>query len=142
MISPMGLPVDKVNYHIVCKNIHILATRALFVMKFSPYTDKVTYIMISFELFSNLIPIRKILPLNLNKGFIEPPCICEFKVKFTPMLHVWRSHCNGGLLRCTCRDGWRQICIDPIKHNLRPRVVVNDSQLAKLKNSVPVMLLP
>ena len=27
-----------------------------------------------FKLFSNLIPLRKNLPPNLNKGFIEPPC--------------------------------------------------------------------
>ena len=31
-------------------------------------------ITIMFKLFSNLIPIRKNLSLNLNKGFIELPC--------------------------------------------------------------------
>ena len=42
---------------------------------FSPYTDKIIYIMVLSELLSNLIPARKNLPPNLNRGFIEPTCI-------------------------------------------------------------------
>ena len=38
-------------------------------------TLKTTQITIKFKSFSHLIPIRKNLPPNLNKGFIEPPCI-------------------------------------------------------------------
>ena len=43
-------------------------------MEFSPQTVTISYITINFDLFSNLILIRKNLPPNLNKGFIEPPC--------------------------------------------------------------------
>ena len=42
MISPIDSRVDKVDYYEVCANIDILATQALFVMEFSPYTVKVT----------------------------------------------------------------------------------------------------
>ena len=58
----MSLLVDKVNYYFIYANISILVTEALFVMKFSPYTEKITEIMILVELFSNLIPTRKNLP--------------------------------------------------------------------------------
>ena len=90
MISPMVLPVDKVKYYVICTNIRILATQGLFVMKFSPYTDKKRYIMILFKSFPNLLPILKNLHPNLNKGFIEPPCICphdgEKAVSLCPFL--------------------------------------------------------
>ena len=75
MISPIDSPVDKVDYYEIYANIDILATQALFVMKFSPYTLKITQITIMLKLFSNLIPIQKNLPPNLNEGFIEQPCI-------------------------------------------------------------------
>ena len=42
MISPMDLPEDKVDYHMVCVNIGILAKQPLFVMEFLPYTVKIT----------------------------------------------------------------------------------------------------
>ena len=75
MISPIDSRMDKVDYYVVCTNINILALQALFVMEFSPYTDKIAQITILFKWFSNLIPIWKNLPSNLNKGFIEPPCM-------------------------------------------------------------------
>ena len=40
MISPTDFRVDKVNYYKVSTNMNILATQALFVMEFSPYTVK------------------------------------------------------------------------------------------------------
>ena len=67
--------MDKVDYYETYANIDILATQALFVMQFSPYSLKITQITIMFKLFSNLIPIWKNLPSNLNKDFIEPPCM-------------------------------------------------------------------
>ena len=75
MTSPIALPVDKVDFSDIYTNIDILTTQALFVMKFLPYTLKITQITIRFNFFSNLNPLRKNLPPNLNKGFIEPPCI-------------------------------------------------------------------
>ena len=48
--------------------------QALFVIKFSPFTLKITQITIMFKLFSNLILIWKNQPPNLNTGLIEPPC--------------------------------------------------------------------
>ena len=55
--------------------------------------------MIPFELFSNLIPIRGNLPPNLNKGFIEPPCIAsnsDFWQKLDP------SNGMGAIRYYTC----------------------------------------
>ena len=75
MISPIDSPVDKVDYYEIYSNRDILAMQALFEMKFLPYILKIMQITIMFELYSNLIPIRKNLPPNLNKGIIEPPCI-------------------------------------------------------------------
>ena len=67
--------MDKVDYYEIYANIDIdiLTTQALFVMKFLPYTLKITQITIMFKIFSNPIQIRKNLPPNLNQGFIEPP---------------------------------------------------------------------
>ena len=48
MISPIDSHMDKVDYNVVCANIDILATQALFVMEFSPYTNKITQITILF----------------------------------------------------------------------------------------------
>ena len=42
MISPIDSRVDKVDYYKVYANIEILATQALFVVEFSPYTVKIT----------------------------------------------------------------------------------------------------
>ena len=42
MIIPIDPRVDKVEYDVVWANINILATQALFVMEFSPYTVKIT----------------------------------------------------------------------------------------------------
>ena len=42
MISPIDPHVDKVDYYVVCANIDILSTQALFVMKFLPYAVKIT----------------------------------------------------------------------------------------------------
>ena len=39
MISPKDSLVDKMDYYDVCANIDILATQALFAMKFSPYSQ-------------------------------------------------------------------------------------------------------
>ena len=47
--------MDKVDFYKFYANIDILATQALFVMKFSPYALKMTPITIIFKLFSNLI---------------------------------------------------------------------------------------
>ena len=77
MFSPIDPRLDKVDYYEVCAGIDILAKQELFVMEFSPYTVKITQITMILELFSNLIPMRKNQPPNLNKGFIEPPCICN-----------------------------------------------------------------
>ena len=82
MILRLEKKKKKKNEKIGKGNIDILAAQALFVMELSPYTVKITYITISFELFSNLTPPqqqkkkkkkKKNLPPNLNKGFIEPP---------------------------------------------------------------------
>ena len=78
MISPVDSPMDKVDYYEIYANINILATQALLVMKFSPYTLKIMQIAVMFKLFSNLIPILKNLLPNLNKGFVEPPCTFDF----------------------------------------------------------------
>ena len=75
MISPIDSPVDKVDYYKIYANVDILVMQALFVMKFSQYTLKIMQITIMFKLFSNLIPIQKNQPPNLNNGFIEPPCM-------------------------------------------------------------------
>ena len=63
--------MDKVDFSEIYTNIDILTTQALIVMKFS------LKITITYKLFSNLNAIRKILPLNVNKGFIEQLCICS-----------------------------------------------------------------
>ena len=64
--------MDKEDYYEIYANIDILATQeALFVMEVFPYTLKVTKITIVVELFSNFIPIGKILLPNLNKDFIN-----------------------------------------------------------------------
>ena len=67
--------MDKVDFSEIYANIDILATQAMFAMKFSSYTLKITQITIVFKLLSNFIPIGKNLPPNLNKVFIEPPCM-------------------------------------------------------------------
>ena len=74
MISPIDSLRGQSGFSEIYANIDILAAQPLFVMKFSPFTLKITQIAIMFKLFSNLIPIRENLPPNLNKGFIEPPC--------------------------------------------------------------------
>ena len=54
ILVPKMLPVDKVDFFEIYSNyINILAMQALFVMKFSPYTLKITQITIMFKLFSN-----------------------------------------------------------------------------------------
>ena len=68
--------------YVVYTNICILATQALFEMEFSVYTDKITYcfffFLFLFLFFSHLIPKgKKMLSLNLNKGFIEPLYTCR-----------------------------------------------------------------
>ena len=87
--------MDKVDFYEICANTDILATQSLFVMEFSPYILKIAYITINYELFSNLNSIRKNLPPNLNKGFIEPHCIlgskahnaaCEHTLNISPQL--------------------------------------------------------
>ena len=57
----MGLPMDKVNDYVVCRNIRIYSN-ASFVFNefFTIYTQYTTN-----------------LPPNLNKDFIEPPCRCD-----------------------------------------------------------------
>ena len=67
---PYNFPVDKVDFSEIYANVDISATQALFVMKFSPYTLKIKQIAIKFKSFSNLIPIRKNLPPNLNIDLI------------------------------------------------------------------------
>ena len=58
-ISPIDSLVGKVDYYEVCANIDIWATQALFAMKFSLYTVKMTYTII-FDLFSILFQFGKI----------------------------------------------------------------------------------
>ena len=80
MIGLMGLPVDKVNYQVVCTNIRILATQALcFVC--DEICTIIDTIMILFKLFSYNIPVQKYLPPNLNKSFTKPPCRLTFEYK-------------------------------------------------------------
>ena len=83
MVSPIDPRVDKVDYYEMCANIDILSTQALFETIYSQD------IIDNYE-FCNIfksIPIQKILPLNLNKGFIEPTCITWYG----PVTHVYAS---------------------------------------------------
>ena len=50
MISHIDSTVDKVDYYVVRENGDILATQALFVIEFSPYTVQITSINIITEL--------------------------------------------------------------------------------------------
>ena len=79
------LPVDKVDFYEIYANIDILATQVLFLINFLPYTLKITQITIMLKLFSNLIPIRKNLPPNLNKGFYWTTL---YRVNFTNLNNV------------------------------------------------------
>ena len=63
--------------------------------------------MILFEVFSKLIPIRKNLPPNLNKCFIEPPCSFWFLVV-----------CVQSLLS---RFGFKYLCVCCGIHTTAPR---------------------
>ena len=51
--------------------------------------------MVLFELFSNLIPMRKNLPPKFNIRFIEPPCFLNF-VSTIDFSHCWRQSFDEG----------------------------------------------
>ena len=53
MISPIDSPVDKVDYYEIYANIDILATQALFVMKFTPYTLKICKLLSCLKIFKS-----------------------------------------------------------------------------------------
>ena len=110
-------------------------------MEFSPYTNKITQITILFELFSNLIPIWKNLPPNLNKDFIEPPCmyayVCVMYVPFRLGFQLFSSPLKslspvgtklGG--RCNRNQIWEKdatrvplYVIEVKDHMPRPKVI-------------------
>ena len=63
MISPIDSPLpDKMDNYEIYANIDILATQAMFVMKVSPYTLKITQTTILLELFLDLIKIQGKVP--------------------------------------------------------------------------------
>ena len=68
----MDLPVDKVDYYMVCANIGILATQSLFVMEVSPYTVKITSITILYELFENRFIGLDIFVFHENHAWLVP----------------------------------------------------------------------
>ena len=101
MISPIDSPRGQSGFFRDLCNISILATLALFVVKFSPYTLKIMQITIVFKLLSNLIPILKKVPPNLNKGFIEPPYICHTWTDNQPTRQIGRPPTKSCLRECS-----------------------------------------
>ena len=76
--------MDKVDFSEIYANIDIFAMQALFVMKFSPHTLKITqlttmfiYLFIFFQISFKYGKIC----LHLNKGFIEPPSMESKRIK-------------------------------------------------------------
>ena len=41
MISPMDSLVDKVDFYVICANVDIIATQALFLMELLPYSQNI-----------------------------------------------------------------------------------------------------